>query len=59
MNNKTVIYSLTIEDLQTVALQEINRTLSQREIENIKEKIAAKIDWYDAICHSLSELTNN
>jgi len=52
---KNIIYQLTIEDVQTVALQEINRKLSLEEIESIKELIAEKIHWYDAISDAISE----
>lgn len=55
MKSSKVIYSLNIEDIQTVALQELNRTLSLEEIEKIKNSIADKINWYDAIADSINE----
>ncbi len=55
MKNKKIIYSLTIEDIQTVANQEIDRYLSANEIDKIKETIAKKINWYDAIADSINE----
>jgi hypothetical protein len=54
MDNK-IFYSLNIDDIQTVAIQEINRKLSESEIDNIKEFIAEKINWYDAIANTISE----
>jgi hypothetical protein len=54
MKNK-IIYSLTIEDIQNVAQQEIERELNLQEIEVIKESIAKKMNWYDAIAYSIYE----
>ncbi|MBC6400390.1 MAG: hypothetical protein GDA42_13140 [Ekhidna sp.] len=55
LNNEKIIYSLCIEDIQTVAEQEIERKLTNKEIEEIQDTIAEKIDWYEAIAHSISE----
>jgi hypothetical protein len=54
-DKNSIIYSLTIEDIQTVAGQELGRKLSPKEIEDIKESIAEKITWFDAISDSISE----
>jgi len=55
MRNNAIIYSLTVEDVQTVANQELGRILSSGEIEKIKETIAKRINWYDAIADSINE----
>jgi hypothetical protein len=55
MKNSKIVYSLNVEDIQTVALQEIKRNLSQEEIEKIKESLADQINWYDAIANSINE----
>ena len=55
MKNKNIIYYLTTEDIQTVAIQELERSLLPDEIERIKEVIAGKINWYDAISDSITE----
>jgi DNA replicative helicase MCM subunit Mcm2 (Cdc46/Mcm family) len=52
---KEVIYSLCIEDIQTVAELEIERELTIEEINNIKDLISEKIDWYEAIANSIAE----
>ena len=52
---KNTDYQLTTEDVQTVAIQEINRKLSLVEIESLKELIAEKIHWYDVISDAISE----
>lgn len=51
-----MIYQLTIEDIQEVANQELQRKLSLQEIESIRDRIAEKIHWYDAIAESIDEL---
>jgi len=55
MKSSKIIYSLNVEDIQTVALQEIERNLSPEEIEKIKKSIADNINWYDAIVNSINE----
>jgi len=55
MKKGKIIYSLNIEDIQTVALQEIERNLSSEEIEKIIYSIADKINWFDAIANSINE----
>jgi uncharacterized protein YcfL len=59
MKNNTIIYSLNIEDVQTVAIQELDRSLSIKEIEKIKATIAEQINWYDAIAYSINEKLEN
>ena len=56
MKNSKIIYSLNVEDIRTVALEEIERNLSPEEIEKIKESIADKINWYDAIANSINKI---
>ncbi len=55
MKNKKIIYSLTVEDIQTVAAQELERKLSSDEIQELVETIAEKVNWYDAIADSIYE----
>ena len=50
-----IVYSLNIEDIQTVAIQEIDRELTENEIEKVKDLIGEKINWYDAILNSIIE----
>ncbi len=54
-----IIYSVCLEDIQTVAEEEIERELTFEEIKNIKElvveKIAERSDWYGAIAEAISE----
>lgn len=50
------VYQLTIEDIQNVARQELERELSVQEIDLIRNRIAERIRWYDVIADSLSEI---
>ncbi len=58
MKNDKIIYALTIEDVQTVANEALGRDLTLSEIEKIKESIAEKISWYDAIGEAINENIN-
>lgn len=48
MDNK-IIYELTIEDVQNVAREEIERELSIDELQVVEDKIGNYIDWYELI----------
>lgn len=54
-NKNEIIYSLNISDIQTIALQEFDRELTEDEIEDIKDLIGEKINWYEAILSSIIE----
>jgi len=55
MNNEELIYSLNINDVQTVAKEEIGRTLRRKEIEIIKKFIEENIRWYDIIAVAIQK----
>ena len=53
-----IVYSINIEDIQTVAIEEINIELTEDEIVRVSDLIGDKINWYDVIFYSiLKELT--
>jgi hypothetical protein len=54
-DKKEVFYSLCIEDIQAVAEQEIERELTADEISKIKDVIAEKVNWYDAIADAIHQ----
>jgi hypothetical protein len=56
---KEVIYQLTTEDVQGVAMELLNRKLSQTEIKKIIESIEEKLAWHDAIADSINEAFQN
>ena len=53
-----IVYSLSIEDIQTVAIQEIDRELTANEIKEIKDLIGERLNWYDAFFDSINEKIN-
>ena len=54
-----IIYSINVEDLQTVAEQELERELTNDEIEIVEKRLGDHIDWYGAIALTLNEVINN
>jgi hypothetical protein len=55
MNKETIVYSLNVEDLQTVAKQELSRKLSQKEIAIVADKVGDYIDWQGAIAAAIAD----
>jgi hypothetical protein len=55
MKKSNIIYSLTVEDIQTVANQELGKDLTLDEVVKISEVIGEKIQWYEAIAGSINE----
>jgi hypothetical protein len=55
MNKNKTLYSLTVEDFQNVALEEIDRELTDTEIEIVKKSVEDNIPWYEVIANSLIE----
>lgn len=56
MKKDEIFYSLSIEDIQTVANEEIERDLTPDEIKRVIPEIEKSISWYDAISDSISEM---
>ena len=56
-NRDEIVYSLNIEDIQTVAVQEIGRELVEGEIDQVRNLVGEYINWYDAILNSIMEIT--
>ncbi len=44
-----IVYSLNVEDIQTVAVEEFGRALTKDELEIIEDNLGDHIQWYDAI----------
>jgi hypothetical protein len=49
MRSDKIFYSLNIKDIQTVAIDVLERKLTDEEIEKILNPIADRMFWYDAI----------
>lgn len=48
-----IIYQLTVEDLQNVANDELERDLTEEEIKLLENKIGDYIDWYSIISDAI------
>lgn len=44
-----VVYSICIEDLQTIAMEDLNRELTSSEIDGVVDQLGDYIKWADAI----------
>ena len=48
-----IIYKLTIEDIQNVAQQELERNLTIVEVNKVVDLIGETIDWYNPIADAI------
>jgi len=48
-----IVYQLTVEDLQNVSNDFLNRDLNENEISLVTEKLGDCINWYDAIQNAI------
>lgn len=55
MNLDKTIYSINFEDIQTVAEQEFDRLLTDKELEIIEAKIDNYFDWYEPIIMAIQD----
>jgi hypothetical protein len=55
MKFNKIIYKLVVEDIQNVAEEELERNLTDDEINSILESITERINWYDAIADAINE----
>jgi hypothetical protein len=52
-----IVYSINVDDLQNVADQELDRELTDKEIEFVENRLGDYIDRYEAIASAINELT--
>jgi hypothetical protein len=55
MDNNKILYQLTVEDFQNVAMEILDRELTADEIKKIADRVADNIPWYDLIANGISE----
>lgn len=53
--NERVVYSINIEDIQTVAEEELDRELMPQELKLVEDKIGDYIDWFEAISSAIKD----
>ena len=59
IDTSRVIYSLSIEDVQNVAEEELGRRASKKELKIIEDKVGDYIDWHEAISRSLNDAVSS
>jgi hypothetical protein len=52
-----IIYSISIEDVQTVAGKELNRKLTYEELSLVRDRLAEHINWYHAILFAIRDMS--
>ena len=50
------IYSISVEDVQTVAGKELNRKLTNEELIVVRDRLAEHINWYHAILFAIRDM---
>jgi len=55
IDESRIIYSLNIEDIQTVAEENFVRKLNAAEIEKIIDPIVNRMSWYDTIYDAIKD----
>ena len=56
MDKNEVLYQLTVEDFQNIAIENLNRELSNEEIQKVADWVADRIPWYDLIDNGITKL---
>ena len=54
MKMSKIIYSINVEDVQNVAEKEMGRSLTDRELKVVEDKLGDRIDWYEAILDTIT-----
>ena len=55
-NLETVVFSLSVEDIQEVAKETLDRELSLDEVEQVALSFGNWIKWDDAICFAMADI---
>lgn len=50
-----VVHSISIEDLQTVAMEDLNRELTREEIDRLIDRLGNYIPWFDAVSSAIAD----
>ena len=53
--SKQTVYEISVEDLQTVAREVLERELSSKEIAAVANSVGDYIDWFQAIENAIHE----
>ncbi len=55
VTNERILYSINVEDAQTVAEEKLGRKLTDEEIALVEDKLGDYIDWHYALQCALSD----
>ena len=58
LNPEHVVYSLNVDDIQSVAEEEISRQLTDDELNHVIDNLPGYINWQDAILLAIQESTS-
>lgn len=56
MNDKDVVFTLTVEDVQAVADHQLGRLLTEKEVELFKFQIDNHLKWWDATFYCIEQV---
>ncbi len=54
-----LIYALDETDVDTVSMEVLGRKLSQDQMSALKDKIAEKINWFEAIEYAIQDVISD
>jgi len=57
--NDRIVYSINVNDIQEVANQTIERTLTKDEIVLVEDSVENHLDWFQAIENSIRNCVKN
>jgi len=55
MKKSEILYQLSVEDFQNVALEKLGRELNSEELGKVAEWVADRIPWYDLIDEGIAD----
>ena len=50
-----VVYEISVDDLQNVSMEVLERPLTDIEVDSIKKSVGNHIDWFQAIENAIRE----
>ena len=56
MRKDKIIYKLSVEDIQTVAEEMLERKLTSEELKKVIDKLPDQVHWFDAIHNTFMNL---
>lgn len=54
-NGEGIVYGIDIDDIQQVALQLLERRLTDAELSSVKESVGDYIDWFQVVQNAIQK----